>query len=156
MRNILMLMLIATLVTVGGCASRSGRLTTGSSYLGEAYPVNAINTVAEHLAETMTTIYPPGYTTFFLQPNASPQDELGSVIESALRARGFTLAPEQNDQAITLVYVLDRIDEETWYSRLAVSDGLVLTRTWHLTGDDLEMEAATIRGTQTESGHVQQ
>ena len=156
MRNILMLMLIAALATVCGCASRSGRLTTGSSYLGDAYPANAINTVAEYLAETLTAAYPPGYTTFFLQPSASLQDELAPAIDAALRVRGFTLASEQNDQAVTVVYVLDRIDEETWYSRLSVSDGLVITRTWHLTGDDLEMEAATVRRGQTESGHAQQ
>ena len=155
MRNILMLMLVAVLVTVCGCASRSGRLNPGSSYLGDAYPANSINTVAEHLAETLAVTYPPGYTTFFLQPSTSPQDDLGPAIDAALRARGFTLMPDKNDQALTLVYVLDRIDEETWYSRLAVSDGLVITRTWRLTGDDLEMEAATIRSGQTESAHVQ-
>lgn len=153
---VLTAVVILSLGMAGGCSSRSGRFLAGNSYLAEEYPANALATVAEHLAETLAASYPPGYTALFLQQNGGQQDELGSAIESALRSRGFTLMPEKDDHALPLVYVLDRLDEETWYSQLAVSDGLVLTRTWRLTGDNLEMEAATIRSGQTENGHVQQ
>lgn len=160
MKKLFLAMLTAVMILslgmAGGCSSRSGRFLDGNSYLGEEYPVNSINTVAEHLAETLAASYPPGYTTLFLQRSDGQQDELGLAIESALRSRGFTLMPEKDDQALILVYVLDRLDEETWYSRLTVSDGLVLTRTWRLAGDNLEMEAATIRSGQTENDHVQQ
>ena len=146
---------VAMLGVLVGCASRSGRFGADNSYLAEEYPAQALTTVAEHLADTISSIYPPGHTTFFLHQSNSPQDELGPAIETALRARGFTLVPEKDEQTLTLVYVLDRVDEEAWYSRLTISDGLVLTRTWCLVGDDLEMEAATIRGVPTENGHVQ-
>ena len=145
----------AMLTAMAGCASRSGRFAAGSSYLAEEYPAQALTTVAEHLADTISSIYPPGHTTFFLNQSHNPNDELGPAIETALRARGFTLAPEKDEQTLTLVYVLDRVDEESWYSRLTISDDLVLTRTWRLAGDDLEMEAATIRGVPTESAHGQ-
>lgn len=145
---------LAMLAVMTGCAFRSGRIGAGNSYLAEGYPAQALNTVAEHLADTLSSIYPPGHTTFHLQQSQN-LNELSPAIETALRSRGFTLMPDKDDQALTLVYVLDRVDEETWYSRLTISDGLVLTRTWRLTGDELEMEAATIRGVPTESSHVQ-
>jgi hypothetical protein len=114
--------------------------------------------VAEHLAETLAAAYPPGHTALFIEGSGSKHDELGPAIESSLRARGFTIMPDNGAPALTLAYVLDRLDDEIWYSRITLSDGLLLTRTWHLMGGSLEMEAATSRNErkqQTESGHVQ-
>lgn len=154
-RTFTVILCLAMLAVMAGCASRSGRFGADNSYLAEEYPAQALTTVAEHLADTISSIYPPGHTTFFLSQSLNPNDELGPAIETALRARGFTLVPEKDEQTLALVYVLDRVDEETWYSRLTISDGLALTRTWRLVGDGLEMEAATIRGVPTESAHVQ-
>jgi hypothetical protein len=160
MKKLFMVILTAVmLVSLGmacGCSFRSGRFLAGNSYLGEEYPANSINTVAEHLAETLAASYPPGYTALFLKQSGGREDVLGPALESALRSRGFTLLPEPGEQTLTLVYVLDRLDEVFWYSKLTVSDGLALTRTWRAAGDDLEMEAATIRSERTEAGNVQQ
>jgi hypothetical protein len=152
------IMLIALMLVgmAGGCSLRS--VAQGNSYLGEEYPVASINTVAEHLAETLAAAYPPGHTVLFIEEIGNKHDELGPALESSLRARGFTILPDNSSPALTLAYVLDRLDDEIWYSRISLSDGLLLTRTWHLIGDSLEMEAATSRNErkqQTENGHVQ-
>ena len=141
MKRSICLLLLVSLVMVGGCASRSHRL--GASYCSEEFPAEAVSVVAEHLADIMVANYPPGYTSFFLAQTDNPKDELASVLEAALRSRGFALAAEKNGQVLTINYVLDRADDEVWYSRLSVSDGLSLTRTWRWTGDSLVMEAAT-------------
>ena len=43
-------------------------------------------------------------------------------------------------------YILDRVDESTWYSRLSVAENLNITRTWSWAGDSLVMEAGTKTG----------
>ena len=139
-----LLCFILLLALAGGCASRSHRLN--SSYWPEEFPAEAVTAVADHLADVMAANYPPGFTTFFLAQTGQAKDELGPALETALRSRGFTLAPEKGGQALTISYILDRADETTWYSRLAVSDGLSVTRTWSWTGDSLVMEAATRTG----------
>jgi hypothetical protein len=159
MKKLFMVMLTAAMLVsmslACGCSFRSGRFLAGHSYLGGEYPANSINTVAEHLAATLAASYPPGYTSFFLKQSGAHEDALGPALESALRSRGFTLLPEPGEQALTLAYVLDRLDETAWYSRLTVSDGLAFSRTWRVAGDDLAMEAATVRS-ERESGHVRQ
>jgi len=141
MKRAICLLLLAGLVMTGGCASRSHRL--GASYCSEEFPAEAVPAVAEHLADVMVASYPPGYTSFFLAQTENPKDELAQALEASLRSRGFALAAEKNGQILTINYVLDRADDEVWYSRLSVSDGLSLTRTWSWTGDSLVMESAT-------------
>ena len=140
----LLILLVLSLIMVSGCASRSHRLNF--SYWPEGFPTEAVVGVAEHLADMMVANYPPGYTSFFLSLTGDSKDELGPALEAALRSRGFTLAPEKGGQALTVSYVLDRVDEATWYSKLAISDGFSLTRTWSWTEGGLAMEAATKTG----------
>ena len=141
MKRSICLLLLIGLFMISGCASRSARL--GASYCSEEFPAEAVSAVAEHLADVMVANYPPGYTSFFLAQTENPNDELAPALETALRSRGFTLAAEKDGQALTINYVVDGAGDEVWYSRLAVSDGLSLTRTWLWTGDSLVMEAAT-------------
>jgi hypothetical protein len=141
MKRIFFLLCIGLLMA-GGCASHR----SGVSYWPEDFPSDAVAVVAEHLADMMTVNYPPGYTALHLAQTGDDRDELGPALETALRSRGFTLAPEEGGQALTVSYLLDRVDEATWYSRLAVSDGVRITRTWSWTENGLLMEAATKTG----------
>ncbi len=138
----------------GGCSLHSAPVLPGNSYLAEKYPAGSITAVAEHLAETLAASYPPGHTALFIEGSGSDQDALGPALEASLRAKGFTVTPDREySRALALVYVLDRLDEESWYSRLTLSDGLSVARTWRVAGDSLEMEGAAIRNTRTEGGH---
>jgi hypothetical protein len=138
----LCLLLCLGLLMVGGCASHR----SGASYWPEDFPTGAVTVVAEHLADMLAATYPPGYTALHLAQTGDDQDELGPALETALRSRGFTLAPEEGGQALPVSYLLDRVDEATWYSRLAVSDDVRITRTWSWTESGLVMEAATKTG----------
>lgn len=141
---ILALSLVVLLMALASGCAGSKRLK--SSFWPENFPSEAVAGVAEHLADLMVANYPPGYTTFHLTQTGEAKDELGPALETALRSRGFTLAPEKGGQTLTVSYVLDRVDDAAWYSRITVSDGLSITRTWSWTGDALVMEAATKTG----------
>ncbi len=146
--------LCAAVGLAGGCSLHSAPALTGNSYLAEQYPAGSITAVTEHLAETLTASYPPGHTVLFIEGSGSEQDALGPALEAALRARGFTVTPDREDsRALALVYVLDQLDEAIWYSRLTLSDGLSVARTWRVVGDGLEMEGAAMRNARTEGGH---
>ncbi|UQZ88861.1 hypothetical protein C4J81_06475 [Deltaproteobacteria bacterium Smac51] len=144
MKRSISLILLICLFMLGGCASRFNRL--GASYWPEDFPSDAVAAVAEHLADVMVANYPPGYTSFFLAQTENPKDELAPALEAALRSRGFALVAERDGQVLVISYVLDRADDDLWYSRLLVSDGFTMTRTWRWTGDSLLMEAATKTG----------
>jgi hypothetical protein len=145
-KSILALLTAALLMALAGGCAGSKRLK--DSFWPENFPAEAVAAVSEHLADLMAANYPPGYTNFYLAQTGDTKDELGPALETALRSRGFTLAPEKGGQALTVSYILDRVDDVTWYSRLSVSDGLSLTRTWSWSwaGDSLVMEAATRTG----------
>ncbi len=141
----------------GGCSLHSAPALTGNSYLAEKYPAGSITAVAEHLADTLAASYPPGHTALFIEGSGNELDALGPALEAALRAKGFTMTPDAEDgKALALVYVLDRLGEESWYSHLTLSDGLSVARTWRVSGDKLEMEGAAIRNARTEGGHAGQ
>jgi hypothetical protein len=99
------------------------------------------------MADSLSDIFPPGHTTLFIEA-ASPdsgENALGAAFDQYLRARGFVIAPEPSEQALTVAYALDQVDEKTWYTRLSVSDGLVLARTYLLTGEKLTAGAAAMK-----------
>lgn len=135
-------------LVAAGCASRQS-LHPLNSFVAEDYPAATVNALASRTASTLAEIYPPGHTSIFLNPSANPKDELYAALEQALRAKGFKMASEKSGQALTAAYVLDRLDDESWYMRLTVSDGLSMARAYRLTEGSLEMGAATITG-QTE------
>lgn len=121
-----------------GCAARSFK--PSNSFQAEGCPPAGIEVVANHLAGELAGLYPPGHTTLYLHQSADPKDTLGLAFDQALRSRGFIMAAEPRGQALTLAYVLDRIDQETWYTKLTISNGLTLTRTYQAQGDTLLIE----------------
>ncbi|MDL2260606.1 hypothetical protein LJB99_07060 [Deltaproteobacteria bacterium OttesenSCG-928-K17] len=95
------------------------------------------------MADSLIEYFPPGHTSVFLNMAAEP-DDFGPAFDSALRSRGFVIASEPSDQALTISYTLDQVDEITWYTRLSVSGGLVITRTYALIDGQLTEGAATM------------
>jgi len=112
------------------------------SFVAESYPADQASILADQMAGSLAEIFPPGHTTVFIQP-AKKTESLGAAFEEALRSRGFIIAPEPGNQALAIAYALDRLDDQTWYTRIAVSGGLVITRTYDLSGDQLTEGAAT-------------
>lgn len=140
---ILVVALIMGLAVFSGCAASSGKTGRLNSFLGGGYPPSAVSLVADDLADALAGVFPPGHTSFHLKHTGTQSDPLGSALEQALRSRGFSINAESGSKALTVAYVLDRVDEETWYSRLSVSSGLTITRTYSQSGDTLVMMATT-------------
>lgn len=132
--------LILSLAVVGGCADRSGNM---ASFVTKTYPTDQASLLADRMADNLIEFFPPGHTSVFLNMAVEP-DDFGPTFDSALRSRGFVIASEPSDQALTLSYTLDQVDELTWYTRLSVSGGLVITRTYVLIDGQLTEGAATM------------
>ena len=114
------LILVASLMLVSGCALNSGRPGQFNSFLAGGCPAASISLVADQLAGSLAESYPPGHTSIYLKQTGVPLDNLGPAFEQALRSRGFTLVSEPSAKALTVTYVLDRLDDSTWYTRLTV------------------------------------
>ena len=152
MRILFMTLALLAAFIMGGCASGANRLGGLESFMGAGFPEASMATVADHLAESLAEFYPPGHTSLYLKQTGHQGDTLGSVLESALRARGFTVTAEPTAKALTVAYVLDRLDSETWYTRLTVSSGLTLARTYRQVGQSLE-PVATTKTERSANGH---
>ena len=131
------------LMALAGCGPK---LRLSESFLTEERPAGSAYIVAEDLALTLAAVYPPGHTSIFLSQTGSPHDELGPALETALRVRGFTLAPEAGGSTLTVAYVLDRFNDNTWFVKLAVSDGFTETRVYQTGEGGLEAQAAARTG----------
>lgn len=141
------LALIVSLMVVSGCASKA--VKPFSSYQVADFPVSGIEVIATHLSNELAVIFPPGHTTFFIHQTDSPEEgilhlgHLGKTFEQALRSRGFLVEATATEKAFAVSYVLDMIDPNTCYTRLTVSNGLTLTRTYQINGDTLEIVGGT-------------
>jgi len=142
-KSILLCGLLLALMFSGGCAGNQGQGHM-FSFVADSFPADQAATLAERMADSLSEIFPPGHTTVFIHP-ASGRDSLGVTFDGALRSRGFIIAPEPSEQALAVAYALDRVDEQTWYTRIAVSGGLVITRTYDLSESQLTEGAATMR-----------
>ena len=116
------------------------------SFWADGAPAGAAALVAGEMAGSLAAAYPPGRTTFHLNQTDLERDELGPALETALRARGFGLAPEAGNGALVVSYVLDRLVENSWYVKLTVSDELTLARVYQPEGDSLAPKATTSTG----------
>lgn len=140
---IVCLVLVLLAGSVNGCAANAGRAGHLNSFLAGGCPPAAVAQVADDLAASLAEIYPPGHTSLYLKQTGGRHDTLGPAFDQALRSRGFVLAAAPSAKSLTVAYILDRVDETTWYSRLSLSSGLTIARTYQQNGETLEMMAAT-------------
>ena len=143
MASLRLLVTVLLFIALAGCGSR---LRLSESFLTTDRPAGSAAVVAEDLAITLAAVYPPGHTALFLSQTGVSQDELGPALEAALRVRGFTLAPRAGGSALTVTYVLDRLNDDLWFAKLAVSDGLIESRVYQSSEGGLEPQAATRTG----------
>jgi hypothetical protein len=154
LRCFIVTVLALSLFILPGCASRAYKSGAFNSYASEDCPAFAAPLMADHLAGILAAHYPPGHSSLFLKLTGHEKDSFGPALETALRSLGFVMAAENGGQAVTLAYILDRLDEDHWYVRLSLADGLGLAQTYRVTGDDLEIMAVTRTGL-IGSAHVQ-
>lgn len=135
----------AVLLVSALCACSSGKTGAFKSYVASSFPASLEARIAEDLADELAGIYPPGHTSLHLAL-AGTSDNLGQSLEQSLRVRGFSIADSPGSGVKTVAYVLDKIEDSYWYTRLTVSGGLVVTRTYSLSGDVLEAQASARTG----------
>lgn len=150
-RNML-LPLVLSLAFLSACAGGHSRAGVLNSFVAADYPASAETLVAADLAAGLAEVYPPGRTNLHLKSAGAKLDPFGETLENALRTRGFTLLPEASSKGATVAYVFDRLDKTSWYSRVSLSDGLIMTRVYRQAGDTLEAAAATRTGLEDANG----
>lgn len=126
MRTFVLLLLM---VSLSGCVSSNwSNMDWFSGEAKQATPVDvdqeAIQTLAEQAAKRLSTQYPPGRTTLFLEP---PKTIFRQVFEDNLRSQGFPFnSTEGGKGALNLYARLDAIQGnggQHWYLYVRLSDG---------------------------------
>ena len=122
-------MLLLLLASLHGCASSNWSGISWFSGKGvQTEPVNvdqeAIQALAGQAAKRLSTQYPPGRTTLFLEP---PKTAFRQVFEDNLRGLGFPFnSTEGGKNALNLYARLDAIQGnggQHWYLYVRLSDG---------------------------------
>ena len=129
--------LLCLLIMLSGCAYGKGGAL--NSFVQNGYPSSSETKIASDLVDNLMEFYPPGHTKIFLKTTGGVGDNFSVALDSALRTKGFTLFPEAKGGAVTVAYVLDQIDEGSWYGRISVSEGLSVAITYRLVKDRLEI-----------------
>jgi hypothetical protein len=124
---------LCLLVLASGCALRG----PFGSFAGPLPEKSAVAAIADDAVSILTDLYPPGHTAIRLLPAKDAENGFAVAFESALRAKGFTLAAPDSS-ALTLAYTLDMLeDKAAWYLRLRLSDpygGKVTARVYDAQG----------------------
>ena len=125
-------LMILALSLLSGCAltkSRPAPEESWQSYNGmTGISEEAMSSLADHTAQKVADRYPSGRTTLGLY--YMPKDEFGSMFETALRFKGFSIdsSTGADPDVLQTAYVMDSIrtegtEEQTGYLRLKFSDG---------------------------------
>lgn len=129
MRKFIILYLAITLFAAG-CAG-SGRL---KSYTADSFPISSNSGLVGDIADRIASAYPPGLTEVYL----TGKGDFALALEDGLRNRGYTLRPDNGDGALVVAWTLDRLDEESWYLLVNLSDGYRFGRVYQDDGLSVE------------------
>jgi hypothetical protein len=117
--------------------STRGRVKSSiSSYVSKDFPVSKSGQIAEDIVERLQSGYPPGRTSLYLTVYLSGQGDgpLAQAVEDLLRTKGFTILAEPRDEAVTVAWRIDKLDEQTWYLMVDLSSGYRFNRLYHFDG----------------------
>ena len=118
MRTLIFPLLLMVLLA-SGCAGRG----LMGSYCGPLPEGNAVAAIAADAVDSLSALYPPGHTSVHLVPAKDVDNGFVQAFENSLRAKGFTLVPAVQSDALAIAYTLDAMDEKSaWYLQLRISD----------------------------------
>ncbi len=115
------------LALAGGCAGARGPM---KSFTADTFPASAHQVIVSEVVDRLYSVYPPGLTAIFL----TGADAFGLALDESLRNRGYSIMPEAGNGAMSLAWTVDRLDEETWYLVVRLSDGHLFARTYRDSG----------------------
>jgi hypothetical protein len=132
--------LALTLFLAVGCvAARRGG---PQSFTSEAFAVWSGSAVLEDVVERIYATYPPGRTALFL----AGADDFAQALESALRKRGYSLAPEATAGVLSLTWRVDRLADGAWFLIVRLSDGYCFSRVYQNHGQAVTPAAGILQG----------
>jgi hypothetical protein len=98
--------------------------------------------VASDIVERLQSGYPPGQTELYLYISGQGENALADSVEALLRARGFIILPKPENNALTLSWRVDKLDDEgSWYLLVVLSSGYRFSRIYRFTGNALVPES---------------
>lgn len=130
-------LLALVLVLLAGCSARGG-----GSYVGELPQGGAVGAIAQDTSAWLAEEFPPGLTTLHLLTPKESQDFTG-LFEDSLRRKGFVVTQETSSDALVVAYVLDKLDDESWYLQLKIDGGKAVSRVYGADGSPLAGRSAT-------------
>jgi hypothetical protein len=110
-----------------------------ASFVAEGFPESQSGLVASDIAERLRSGYPPGKTSLYLAVFLAGQGEgpVAQAVEDLLRTKGFAILDEPSDEAVTVAWRIDRVDERTWYLMVSLSGGYRFARLYEADGQGL-------------------
>ena len=136
----ILLSLCLCVVLASGCASR-GPI---GSFAGPLPETGAVSAIAVDAASTLTELYPPGHTSLHVLPTKK-ENGFALALDNELRAKGFILAATDGGEAVSVAYILDRLEEKAaWYLQLRLSDGKAIARAYDAQGQPEAGQSRTV------------
>jgi hypothetical protein len=138
-------------LNLSGCASFSELFSKKNSslesYTSESFPIAQCEIIAADIVERLQSAYPPGQTMLYIYLPNQGKGELAQAVENLLRAKGFSIAPDKDSEAITLAWTMDQLDEKTWYLLVNLSSGYRFARLYSDNGKSFIPSGMLSQGT---------
>jgi hypothetical protein len=127
---------------------RSRGKTTLVSYVSEDFPEACSQQIASDIVERLQSGYPPGQTSLYLTVYLAGHGKgaIALAVEDLLRTKGFTILPEPQDDAVTVAWRIDQLDEQTWYLMVNLSSGYRFSRLYTYNGTTLTPQGSLSQG----------
>jgi len=137
----LLLSLCLSVLLSFGCASRGSI----GSFAGPLPEKNAVSAIAADAVSIISELYPPGHTSLHVLTAKDADNSFALALDNGLRARGFTLAAADGGEAVTVAYILDRLeDKSAWYLHLRFADGKATARAYDAQGQPEAGQSRTV------------
>ncbi|MGL4209461.1 MAG: hypothetical protein ACRCTY_08760 [Candidatus Adiutrix sp.] len=141
------LMIFTLLFSINACSNlgfRASGLGT-NSFVVSSVSEEMASFVANDLVETLSQTYAPGHTKIYLNFTGGQGDKFGIALENAMRNRGFSVTNLPDASALSISYIFDKIggDEESFYARIAIENGIILAKTYSKIGETLSAAGTT-------------
>ena len=115
MKKLSVLLISALIVFSLGCARHK---PNGASWETDNVPTGTMQIMAAEAAHVLAADYPPGHTQLHVIPvGAKSAQKFAPILENAFRSKGFNVLAEAGSEAVSVLYKLDSLKDESsaWY-----------------------------------------
>ncbi|MDR0549489.1 MAG: hypothetical protein LBI10_08820 [Deltaproteobacteria bacterium] len=118
--------------------SSSSSASPLETYIADDFPKNFNRQISEDIANRLAEGYPPGQTKLYLTVFLAREgrSDVAQAVEDILRTKGFTILQKPNEDAVTIAWRIDKIDDRTWYLCVNLSSGYRFTKLYDSPDDN--------------------